>query len=136
MEKLVNQLCNDIIKISEENNLSLKETIKLMEDTMTLVLDTLVCQKENCTPEKRYVLKFEGYLEEYSRSKMAYSLERASQSAGNRAYMNASDIDLVISDVEKHFENRVVIRSIELRRWVKEALEKNGYDFVLEAYAG
>lgn len=136
MEKLVNQLCNDIIKISEENNLSLKETIKLMEDTMTLVLDTLVCQKENCTPEKRYVLKFEGYLEEYSRSKMAYSLERASQSAGNRAYMNTSDIDLVISDVEKHFENRVVIRSIELRRWVKEALEKNGYDFVLEAFAG
>ena len=136
MDKLVNQLGNEIIKISEENNLKLDETIKLLENTMTYVLDTLVCQDENCKPKTVYVLKFEGYLEEYSKVKIAYSLERASNAAGKRAYMNAGDIELVISDVEKHFGERKIIRSVELRRWVKESLEKNGYDFVLQSYAG
>lgn len=136
MEKLIHQLGEEIIKVSKENNLDLTESISLLEKTSTYVLDSLVCQGGNCKPGTRYVLKFEGYLEEYSSKKIAYSLERALDSAGERAYMNASDISLVVRDVEKNFGDRVVIRSVELRRWVKDSLDKNGYNFVRKSYAG
>lgn len=136
MDKLIKQMGEAAIKISKENDLDLTETISLLEQTGTYVLDTLVCQSVNCKPGVKYVLKFEGYLEKYSSNKIAYSLERASDSAGRRAYMNASDIALVVKDVERNIGDRTVIRSKELRQWVKDALDKNGFSFVRESYAG
>lgn len=136
MEKLVNKLGDEIINFSKDNNLNLNETIELLDQISTYSLNSLVCESNDCKPGSKYVLKFEGYLEEYSNKKIAYSLERAANSAGNKSYMNSSDINLVIKDVEKNFTDRVVIKSSELRRWVKDSLDKNGFSFVKEKYAG
>ena len=136
MKDLVNKLGEKIITITKDENLSLSESISLLEEIETYVLDALVCEHESCKPGERYVLKFEGYLEKYSSKKIAYSLERAASALGDNSYINQSDISLIVRDVERNFGSRVVIKSSELRKWVKDSLDTNGYGFLKEKYSG
>lgn len=136
MKDLVRKLGKKVTEMIKEENLSLDESINILEEMETYILDELVCEQEPCKPGERYILKFEGYLEKYSSKKIAYSLERAASALGDNSYINQSDILLIVSDVEKNFGNRVVIKSSELRKWVKQSLEVNGYGFLKEKYSG
>ena len=114
--------------------MNLSELIDFLNNVTTSTLDMYVNESKDIDSSKVYVLKNKGYLEEYSPEKIRYSLEGASSDAGDVAYMTASDISLVISEIERHFGKRTVIKSTEIRKWVKESLLNNGFKLVRDSY--
>lgn len=134
MNKPIINLSEEILKSAKEDNKNLTELIEFLNELTTYTLDIYVKESENINSNSVYILKNKGYLEQYNSDKLRYSLEGASAEAGDVAYMNSGDISLIINEVEKNFNNRIVIKSTEIRKWVKDSLEKNGFKKVKESY--
>lgn len=84
--------------------------------------------------EGEWVLKKLGSVESFDKEKIFHSIAQTSDSA--EAKMNSSDVNIIVEDVLKKMKSikRNVYPTKEIRGYVEEALEEEGYKKVLEAY--
>lgn len=123
---------NDLTKILfdyfKDNDIDPNKVANLIEDAKINVLDEMFGEKGE------WVLKKLGSVESFDKEKIFHSIAQTSDSAG--AKMNSSDVNIIVEDVLKKMKSikRNVYPTIEIRRYVEEALEEEGYKKVLEAY--
>ena len=123
---------NDLTKILfdyfKDNDIDPNKVANLIEDAKINVLDEMFGE------EGEWVLKKLGNVESFDKEKIFHSIAQTSDSAG--AKMNASDVNIIVEDVLKKMKSikRNVYPTKEIRGYVEEALEEEGYKKVLEAY--
>ena len=123
---------NDLTKILfdyfKDNDIDPNKVANMIEDAKINVLDEMFGE------EGEWVLKKLGSVESFDKEKIFHSIAQTSDSAG--AKMNTSDVNIIVEDVLKKMKSikRNVYPTIEIRRYVEEALEEEGYKKVLEAY--
>ena len=123
---------NDLTKILfdyfKDNDIDPNKVANLIEDAKINVLDEMFGE------EGEWVLKKLGSVESFDKEKIFHSIAQTSDSAG--AKMNSSDVNIIVEDVLKKMKSikRNVYPTKEIRGYVEEALEEEGYKKVLEAY--
>ena len=123
---------NDLTKILfdyfKDNDIDPNKVANLIEDAKINVLDEMFGEKGE------WVLKKLGSVESFDKEKIFHSIAQTSDSAG--AKMNSSDVNIIVEDVLKKMKSikRNVYPTKEIRGYVEEALEEEGYKKVLEAY--
>ena len=123
---------NDLTKILfdyfKDNDIDPNKVATLIEDAKINVLDEMFGE------EGEWVLKKLGSVESFDKEKIFHSIAQTSDSAG--AKMNTSDVNIIVEDVLKKMKSikRNVYPTKEIRRYVEEALEEEGYKKVLETY--
>ena len=123
---------NDLTKILfdyfKDNDIDPNKVATLIEDAKINVLDEMFGE------EGEWVLKKLGSVESFDKEKIFHSIAQTSDSAG--AKMNTSDVNIIVEDVLKKMKSikRNVYPTKEIRKYVEEALEEEGYKKVLEAY--
>lgn len=123
---------NDLKKILfdyfKDNDIDPNKVANLIEDAKINVLDEMFGE------EGEWVLKKLGSVESFDKEKIFHSIAQTSDSAG--AKMNSSDVNIIVEDVLKKMKSikRNVYPTKEIRGYVEEALEEEGYKKVLEAY--
>ncbi|VYU11030.1 anaerobic ribonucleoside triphosphate reductase [Finegoldia magna] len=123
---------NDLTKILfdyfKDNDIDPNKVATLIEDAKINVLDEMFGE------EGEWVLKKLGSVESFDKEKIFHSIAQTSDSAG--AKMNTSDVNIIVEDVLKKMKSikRNVYPTKEIRGYVEEALEEEGYKKVLEAY--
>ena len=123
---------NDLTKILfdyfKDNDIDPNKVANLIEDAKINVLDEMFGE------EGEWVLKKLGSVESFDKEKIFHSIAQTSDSAG--AKMNSSDVNIIVEDVLKKMKSikRNVYPTKEIRRYVEEALEEEGYKKVLETY--
>ena len=123
---------NDLTKILfdyfKDNDIDPNKVANLIEDAKINVLDKMFGE------EGEWVLKKLGSVESFDKEKIFHSIAQTSDSSG--AKMNASDVNIIVEDVLKKMKSikRNVYPTKEIRGYVEEALEEEGYKKVLEAY--
>ena len=123
---------NDLTKILfdyfKDNDIDPNKVANLIEDAKINVLDEMFGE------EGEWVLKKLGSVESFDKEKIFHSIAQTSDSSG--AKMNASDVNIIVEDVLKKMKSikRNVYPTKEIRGYVEEALEEEGYKKVLEAY--
>lgn len=123
---------NDLTKILfdyfKDNDIDPNKVANLIEDAKINVLDEMFGE------EGEWVLKKLGSVESFDKEKIFHSIAQTSDSAG--AKMNTSDVNIIVEDVLKKMKSikRNVYPTKEIRGYVEEALEEEGYKKVLEAY--
>ena len=123
---------NDLTKILfdyfKDNDIDPNKVANIIEDAKINVLDEMFGE------EGEWVLKKLGNVESFDKEKIFHSIAQTSDSAG--AKMNASDVNIIVEDVLKKMKSikRNVYPTKEIRGYVEEALEEEGYKKVLEAY--
>ena len=123
---------NDLTKILfdyfKDNDIDPNKVANMIEDAKINVLDEMFGE------EGEWVLKKLGSVESFDKEKIFHSIAQTSDSAG--AKMNTSDVNIIVEDVLKKMKSikRNVYPTKEIRGYVEEALEEEGYKKVLEAY--
>ena len=123
---------NDLTKILfdyfKDNDIDPNKVASIIEDAKINVLDEMFGEKGE------WVLKKLGSVESFDKEKIFHSIAQTSDSAG--AKMNSSDVNIIVEDVLKKMKSikRNVYPTKEIRGYVEEALEEEGYKKVLEAY--
>ncbi|MDD6906894.1 MAG: ATP cone domain-containing protein [Finegoldia magna] len=123
---------NDLTKILfdyfKDNDIDPNKVANLIEDAKINVLDEMFGE------EGEWVLKKLGSVESFDKEKIFHSIAQTSDSAG--AKMNSSDVNIIVEDVLKKMKSikRNVYPTKEIRGYVEEALEEEGYKKVLETY--
>ena len=123
---------NDLTKILfdyfKDNDIDPNKVANIIEDAKINVLDEMFGE------EGEWVLKKLGNVESFDKEKIFHSIAQTSDSAG--AKMNSSDVNIIVEDVLKKMKSikRNVYPTKEIRGYVEEALEEEGYKKVLEAY--
>ena len=123
---------NDLTKILfdyfKDNDIDPNKVANIIEDAKINVLDEMFGE------EGEWVLKKLGSVESFDKGKIFHSIAQTSDSSG--AKMNASDVNIIVEDVLKKMKSikRNVYPTKEIRGYVEEALEEEGYKKVLEAY--
>lgn len=123
---------NDLTKILfdyfKDNDIDPNKVANLIEDAKINVLDEMFGE------EGEWVLKKLGGVESFDKEKIFHSIAQTSDSAG--AKMNSSDVNIIVEDVLKKMKSikRNVYPTKEIRKYVEEALEEEGYKKVLETY--
>ena len=123
---------NDLTKILfdyfKDNDIDPNKVANIIEDAKINVLDEMFGE------EGEWVLKKLGSVESFDKEKIFHSIAQTSDSSG--AKMNASDVNIIVEDVLKKMKSikRNVYPTKEIRGYVEEALEEEGYKKVLEAY--
>ena len=123
---------NDLTKILfdyfKDNDIDPNKVANLIEDAKINVLDEMFGE------EGEWVLKKLGSVESFDKEKIFHSIAQTSDSAG--AKMNSSDVNIIVEDVLKKMKSikRNVYPTKEIRGYVEEALEEEGYKKVLEEY--
>ena len=123
---------NDLTKILfdyfKDNDIDPNKVANLIEDAKINVLDEMFGE------EGEWVLKKLGSVESFDKEKIFHSIAQTSDSAG--AKMNTSDVNIIVEDVLKKMKSikRNVYPTKEIRGYVEEALEEEGYKKVLETY--
>lgn len=123
---------NDLKKILfdyfKDNDIDPNKVANLIEDAKINVLDEMFGE------EGEWVLKKLGSVESFDKEKIFHSIAQTSDSAG--AKMNSSDVNIIVEDVLKKMKSikRNVYPTKEIRGYVEEALEEEGYKKVLETY--
>ena len=112
----------------EGNKVSPNEVSSVLENLKIDVLDKMFGD------EGEWVLKKFGNVEAFDKEKIYNSIASTSDEAG--AGMTRGDISLITEDVLKKMKSirRNVYPTKEIRGYVKEALEENGYIKVLNQY--
>lgn len=123
---------NDLTKLLfdyfKDNDIDPNKVANIIEDAKINVLDEMFGE------EGEWVLKKLGNVESFDKEKIFHSIAQTSDSAGAR--MNSSDVNIIVEDVLKKMKSikRNVYPTREIRRYVEEALEEEGYKKVLETY--
>lgn len=123
---------NDLTKILfdyfKNNDIDPNKVANMIEDAKINVLDEMFGE------EGEWVLKKLGNVESFDKEKIFHSIAQTSDSAG--AKMNTSDVNIIVEDVLKKMKSikRNVYPTKEIRGYVEEALEEEGYKKVLEEY--
>ncbi|MCA5587118.1 ATP cone domain-containing protein [Finegoldia magna] len=123
---------NDLTKLLfdyfKDNDIDPNKVANIIEDAKINVLDEMFGE------EGEWVLKKLGNVESFDKEKIFHSIAQTSDSAG--AKMNSSDVNIIVEDVLKKMKSikRNVYPTKEIRGYVEEALEEEGYKKVLEEY--
>lgn len=123
---------NDLTKILfdyfKDNDIDPNKVANMIENAKINVLDEMFGE------EGEWVLKKLGNVESFDKEKIFHSIAQTSDSAG--AKMNSSDVNIIVEDVLKKMKSikRNVYPTKEIRGYVEEALEEEGYKKVLETY--
>ena len=123
---------NDLTKLLfdyfKDNDIDPNKVANMIEDAKINVLDEMFGE------EGEWVLKKLGNVESFDKEKIFHSIAHTSDSAG--AKMNSSDVNIIVEDVLKKMKSikRNVYPTKEIRGYVEEALEEEGYKKVLEEY--
>ncbi|EFH93381.1 MAG: ATP-binding protein [Finegoldia magna] len=123
---------NDLTKLLfdyfKDNDIDPNKVANMIEDAKINVLDEMFGE------EGEWVLKKLGNVESFDKEKIFHSIAQTSDSAG--AKMNSSDVNIIVEDVLKKMKSikRNVYPTKEIRGYVEEALEEEGYKKVLEEY--
>ena len=123
---------NDLTKLLfdyfKDNDIDPNKVANIIEDAKINVLDEMFGE------EGEWVLKKLGNVESFDKEKIFHSIAQTSDSAG--AKMNSSDVNIIVEDVLKKMKSikRNVYPTKEIRGYVEEALEEEGYKKVLETY--
>ncbi|MDU4019567.1 MAG: ATP cone domain-containing protein [Finegoldia magna] len=123
---------NDLTKLLfdyfKDNDIDPNKVANMIEDAKINVLDEMFGE------EGEWVLKKLGNVESFDKEKIFHSIAQTSDSAG--AKMNSSDVNIIVEDVLKKMKSikRNVYPTKEIRGYVEEALEEEGYKKVLETY--
>ncbi|MDU1010603.1 MAG: ATP cone domain-containing protein [Finegoldia magna] len=123
---------NDLTRILfdhfKDNDIDPNKVANIIEDAKINVLDEMFGE------EGEWVLKKLGNVESFDKEKIFHSIAQTSDSAGAR--MNSSDVNIIVEDVLKKMKSikRNVYPTKEIRGYVEEALEEEGYKKVLEEY--
>ncbi len=117
-----------LVEYFKDNHVDPNQVSNMIEDAKINVLDKLFGN------EGEWVLKKLGSVEAFDKEKIYNSIAQTSDSADAR--MNDSDIDIIVEDVLKKMKSitRNVYPTKEIRGYVEEALEEEGYRKVLEEY--
>lgn len=124
----MNDLTRILFDYFKDNDIDPNKVANIIEDAKINVLDEMFGE------EGEWVLKKLGNVESFDKEKIFHSIAQTSDSAG--AKMNASDVNIIVEDVLKKMKSikRNVYPTKEIRGYVEEALEEEGYKKVLEAY--
>lgn len=117
-----------LLEYFEGNRVSPNEVSSVLEELKIDVLDKMFGD------EGEWVLKKLGNVEAFDKEKIYNSIASTSDEAG--AGMTTGDISLITEDVLKKMKSirRNVYPTKEIRGYVEEALEENGYNKVLNQY--
>lgn len=117
-----------LLEYFEGNKVSPNEVSSVLEELKIDVLDKMFGD------EGEWVLKKLGNVEAFDKEKIFNSIASTSDEAG--AGMTTGDISLITEDVLKKMKSirRNVYPTKEIRGYVEEALEENGYNKVLNQY--
>ena len=124
-EKILN-LVTDFLK---NNNI---EGIDIDEITKSLPVDEIMTM---ITGNDEYVVKRSGKIEKYNQDKISRSVKNAADRAGMQ--INSSDIEIILKDVlDRLFygDNKRLTQTTEVRDIVLEALTKDGFSKIRDAY--
>lgn len=124
----MNDLTRILFDYFKDNDIDPNKVANMIEDAKINVLDEMFGE------EGEWVLKKLGNVESFDKEKIFHSIAQTSDSAG--AKMNSSDVNIIVEDVLKKMKSikRNVYPTKEIRRYVEEALEEEGYKKVLETY--
>ena len=124
----MNDLTKMLFDYFKDNDIDPNKVANLIEDAKINVLDEMFGE------EGEWVLKKLGSVESFDKEKIFHSIAQTSDSAG--AKMNSSDVNIIVEDVLKKMKSikRNVYPTKEIRGYVEEALEEEGYKKVLETY--
>lgn len=124
----MNDLTRILFDYFKDNDIDPNKVANIIEDAKINVLDEMFGE------EGEWVLKKLGNVESFDKEKIFHSIAQTSDSAG--AKMNSSDVNIIVEDVLKKMKSikRNVYPTKEIRGYVEEALEEEGYKKVLEAY--
>ena len=124
----MNDLTKMLVDYFKDNDTDPNKVANLIEDAKINVLDEMFGE------EGEWVLKKLGNVESFDKEKIFHSIAQTSDSAG--AKMNTSDVNIIVEDVLKKMKSikRNVYPTKEIRGYVEEALEEEGYKKVLETY--
>ena len=124
----MNDLTKMLFDYFKDNDIDPNKVANLIEDAKINVLDEMFGE------EGEWVLKKLGSVESFDKEKIFHSIAQTSDSAG--AKMNSSDVNIIVEDVLKKMKSikRNVYPTKEIRKYVEEALEEEGYKKVLETY--
>lgn len=124
----MNDLTRILFDYFKDNDIDPNKVANMIEDAKINVLDEMFGE------EGEWVLKKLGNVESFDKEKIFHSIAQTSDSAG--AKMNSSDVNIIVEDVLKKMKSikRNVYPTKEIRGYVEEALEEEGYKKVLEAY--
>ena len=117
-----------LLEYFEGNKVSPNEVSSVLEELKIDVLDKMFGD------EGEWVLKKQGNVEAFDKEKIYNSIASTSDEAG--AVMTTGDISLITEDIHKKMKSirRNVYPTKEIRGYVEEALEENGYNKVLNQY--
>lgn len=124
---------NEIIQILEnyinENNMNNIEIVRFIENLSLEILADKYKDRDGL-----FILKKAGLVEEFSKTKLYYSIANASDEA--EMVLNESDINLIINSLMKYIDKlgRNVISTKELRNYISKLLKETGYDKVEKFY--
>lgn len=121
-------LVKTIIDYYEEKELTPSELSKELEGIKLKVLDQIV------EDEKEYVIKKSGRLQEYDPDKILKSIRNAARDS--EVILNTSDMKILSDSILNRMQSieRNVYPTSEIKEYVIDALKKDGYTKVLEAY--
>ncbi|MDU2545437.1 MAG: ATP cone domain-containing protein [Finegoldia magna] len=124
----MNDLTRILFDYFKDNDIDPNKVANIIEDAKINVLDEMFGE------EGEWVLKKLGNVESFDKEKIFHSIAQTSDSAG--AKMNSSDVNIIVEDVLKKMKSikRNVYPTKEIRGYVEEALEEEGYKKVLEEY--
>lgn len=124
----MNDLTRILFDYFKDNDIDPNKVANMIEDAKINVLDEMFGE------EGEWVLKKLGNVESFDKEKIFHSIAQTSDSAG--AKMNSSDVNIIVEDVLKKMKSikRNVYPTKEIRGYVEEALEEEGYKKVLEEY--
>lgn len=124
----MNDLTKMLVDYFKDNDTDPNKVANIIEDAKINVLDEMFGE------EGEWVLKKLGNVESFDKEKIFHSIAQTSDSAG--AKMNTSDVNIIVEDVLKKMKSikRNVYPTKEIRGYVEEALEEEGYKKVLETY--
>ena len=127
-EDFMNDLTRILFDHFKDNDIDPNKVANIIEDAKINVLDEMFGE------EGEWVLKKLGNVESFDKEKIFHSIAQTSDSAGAR--MNSSDVNIIVEDVLKKMKSikRNVYPTKEIRGYVEEALEEEGYKKVLEEY--
>lgn len=124
-EKILN-LVTDFLKKNNIEGLDIDKIVK------SLPIDEIMAM---ITGNDEYVVKRSGNIEKYKEDKISRSIKNAADRAGMQ--INTSDVSIILKDVEErlfHGDDKRLTQTTEVGDIVLEALEKDGYSKIGEAY--
>lgn len=128
----MNELSKVVLDYFKDKGLSIDE---IMTQIDSLQIDVLKAYLAENKDDKVYVIKKSGTIEPFNKDKILRSIKNAADTKGQQ--LNTSDIDVIISDVEKQMKDmdRKVFKTGEIKEYVKRVLVEEGFSQVYDSYS-